>query len=98
MLYVWPAEVAPGELASLCYGVEDATAVRIDPPVEALKPFASRCLSVSPAATTRYTLTATGASGAEVSRSLTLTVGRHLEEAPPEVLPPPPARPSQKRP
>jgi len=37
--------------------------VRIDPPVESLRPSYSRCLNVSPRKTTTYTLTAVDAQG-----------------------------------
>ena len=60
---------------NLCYGVENATAVRIDPPVERLTPSISRCFSVSPRKTTVYTLTAEGKDGASVSRQTTVEVG-----------------------
>src|SRR5262245_34033942 len=42
---------------NLCYGVENASAVRISPPVEHLWPALSRCIAVSPRETTTYTLT-----------------------------------------
>jgi hypothetical protein len=60
---------------NLCYGVENATAVRIDPPVERLTPSISRCFSVSPRARTVYTLRAEGKDGASVSRQTTVEVG-----------------------
>jgi hypothetical protein len=64
-----------GEQATICYGVENASAVRLEPPVEALKPSFNRCFSVSPTATTEYKLTAVSASGQEATQSFTLTVG-----------------------
>jgi hypothetical protein len=69
------APVLPrGDSTNLCYGVEGARAVRIDPPVESLKPSLSRCISVSPAETTTYTLTAISEQGKAASRSATVTI------------------------
>jgi hypothetical protein len=53
-------EIAPDEKAVVCYGVVNATAVRLDPPVERVWPVLSRCFEVTPAKSTRYTLTAEG--------------------------------------
>lgn len=66
--------ISPGASGLLCYGVLNAKAVRLDPPVERVWPALSRCFDVSPAATTRYTLTAEGADGASASRSFEVTV------------------------
>ncbi len=59
--YASPGLLASGEIATLCYGVENATAVEINPAVEELKPSFNRCFQVAPRQTTTYTLTATGA-------------------------------------
>lgn len=72
--YASPPVVSPGERVLLCYGVEEAEAVRIEPEVEPLKPSYSRCIPVTPRATTRYTLTAEGAGGGSVTSSVTVTV------------------------
>ncbi len=66
-------EVAKGQPVTLCYSVEGAEAVRIDPPVRELEP-TSRCFTVTPEATTRYTLKATGPGGRSESKSLVVTV------------------------
>jgi hypothetical protein len=63
-----------GESTNICYGVEGASAVTIDPPVEQLKPTLSRCISVSPTETTTYTLTAANEQGKTSSQSTTVTV------------------------
>ncbi len=68
--YTPTREIAPGEKAILCYSVVNATTVRLDPPVERLWPAISRCFEVTPATTTRYTLTAEGADHATVSQSI----------------------------
>ena len=72
--YSTAATLPRGESANLCYGVEGASAVRIDPPVEPLRPALSRCISVSPAQTTTYTLTATGEQGKTSAQSVTVTI------------------------
>ncbi|HWQ52357.1 MAG TPA: hypothetical protein VN442_01645 [Bryobacteraceae bacterium] len=66
--------VARGEQALLCYGVENAEAVRIEPAVEPLKPAYSRCVAVTPRDTTRYTLTVEGAGGRTATATLTVQV------------------------
>lgn len=72
--YAAPSLIAPGEPASICYGVENATSVKVDPPVEELKPVFSRCFPVTPKVNTEYTLTAIGADGGATSRTTTVTV------------------------
>lgn len=72
--YAAPSLISPGESASLCYGVEHASTVKIAPAVEELKPAFSRCFPVSPKTDTEYTLTAVGADGGETSRTAKVTV------------------------
>src|ERR1017187_8160024 len=55
--YARAHEIAPNEKALVCYGVVNATALRLDPPVERVWPAVSRCFEVTPATSTRYTLT-----------------------------------------
>src|SRR6185436_4441804 len=55
-----------------CWQVENATTVSITPGIGTVK--ANDCVSVSPASTTTYVLTATNASGSTTA-SATLTVG-----------------------
>ena len=62
------------ESTSLCYGVEHATAVRIDPPVASVWPAFTRCFPVAPKETTTYTLTAEDTRGRTVSRAVTITL------------------------
>ena len=66
--------IARGASALLCYSVVNAKSVRLDPPVEDVWPSLSRCFNVSPATTTRYTLTAGSADGESVSQSLEVQV------------------------
>lgn len=72
--YTSTREIEAGGKASLCYGVVNARAVRLDPPVEKVWPAVTRCLDVSPAKSTRYTLTAEGAKQTTVSESIEIAV------------------------
>jgi hypothetical protein len=72
--YASPGIVRKGDPVTLCYGVDQATAVRLEPPVEAIVPAANRCIQFSPVATRTYTLIATGAGGSEASQSLAIHV------------------------
>ncbi len=58
----------------LCYGVENAASVRIEPLVEQLKPGYNRCIDVTPARTTTYRLVAEGVNGGTLSESVTVEV------------------------
>lgn len=69
-----PREIAAGGKALVCYSVVNATAVRLDPPVERVWPALSRCFNVTPTTSTRYTLTAEGAKHTTVSKSLEVAV------------------------
>lgn len=60
---------------TICYGVENARSVRIEPPMEPLKPFFNRCFQASPSANTTYRLVAEGFDGKMVSESLSVKVG-----------------------
>lgn len=72
--YAAKPAIPRGEDVLLCYGVENATAVRIDPPVQQIQPALSRCVTVSPVQTTTYTLTAEAGSSKPSSQSVTVTV------------------------
>jgi hypothetical protein len=69
-----PGEVSPGGTVVLCYGVSNATRVRIEPGVEPIKPAVSHCLEVFPRKTTTYRLKAEDAKGNSKSASLTIRV------------------------
>jgi hypothetical protein len=62
--------------ATLCYGVENAASVKLTPPVEAVWPSMSRCFTVNPRTAIRFTLTAIGKDGQEVTKDLELKVGK----------------------
>ncbi len=72
--YSGSATITKGAKALVCYGVVNAAAVRLDPPVESVWPSLSRCFEVSPARSTRYMLTAEGADHKTVSASLEIVV------------------------
>lgn len=63
-----------GESALLCYGVENASAVRLTPPVETVWPALSRCFEVSPAQSTTFTLTAEDLAGKQVARDVVVKI------------------------
>jgi len=65
-----------GEHTLLCYGVNDAKTVRLEPSVEEVWPSFTRCIQVSPRKDTEYKLTAEDAAGHSVSQSVTIRVGR----------------------
>ncbi len=80
--YANTREVIEGERAVVCYGVQNAESVRLEPPVEELTPAVNRCFSIMPTASATYRLVASGAGGSEVSASFTLGV----KPAPPSIL------------
>lgn len=67
--------IAKGKTGLLCYGVEGAAAVRIEPAVEQLRPAVTRCFEVRPTQTTTYTLIAEDRSGAAVKQTTEVVVG-----------------------
>jgi hypothetical protein len=73
--YTTKAQVARGETALVCYGVENATAVWLEPPRRPLSVALARCLEVSPVADTTYKLTVEGADGKAVTRELKVALG-----------------------
>lgn len=68
------AVVKPGQTAQLCYGVVNATTVKLDPPVEQAKPTYHHCLEIAPKKTTTYTITASDAKGHTKTESVTVRV------------------------
>jgi hypothetical protein len=72
--YASPSTIPKGENVQLCYGVANATTVTLDPQTNPVWPSYARCVTVSPAKTTTYTLTITDASGNSKTQSLTVTV------------------------
>ena len=74
-LYTTSAQVARGEKALVCYGVENAKTVWMEPPRQELSAALSRCVEVFPTADTTYKLTAEGPDGGQVTRELKVAVG-----------------------
>jgi hypothetical protein len=72
--YAAKPSIPRGEDVLLCYGVENAAAVRITPPVEQIQPALTRCFTVSPVETTTFTLIAEDRSAKTISQSTTVTV------------------------
>jgi len=64
----------PGQTTQLCYGVVNAKTIKLDPPVEDIKPSFRHCLDISPKRTTTYTITADDGTGHTKSASLTVRV------------------------
>ena len=69
-----PAVFRRGEKGTVCYSVNNAVAVKIDPLTEPLKPSMTRCVDVAPHKDTTYTLTATDAKGHTQTASLFVQV------------------------
>ena len=67
--------LARGEKTVLCYGVDNANAVRLEPSVDRIWPSPSRCIEISPDKDTTYKLTAEGPGGKTVEQSVTVEVG-----------------------
>jgi hypothetical protein len=82
--YAGSPSVARGEKVLLCYGVENARAVRITPDVEPVKPAYNRCIEVEPRRTTEYTLTAEGEDGKTATAAFTVAVGAARAKAAPQ--------------
>jgi hypothetical protein len=72
--YASPGAVRKGESVQLCYGVANAREVKLEPQPNAVWPSYARCVNVSPAKTTTYTLTISDASGNTKIQSLEVIV------------------------
>jgi hypothetical protein len=72
--YASPANPTIGETAKLCYGVENAEELTLDPPADRVWPAFARCIEVRPSRKITYTLTARHGT-ASVSQSVTLEPG-----------------------
>ena len=67
-------QIEPGGTAKLCFRVENAESVRVEPPVQYLGASVSGCFVVSPEKTTTYTLVATGTERRTTRRRVTVSV------------------------
>jgi hypothetical protein len=72
--YASPSNPFKGEKTMLCYSVENAQQVTLDPPVDRVWPAFSRCVEATAVKSTTYTLTASRGS-ATVSQTVTVTPG-----------------------
>ena len=72
--YASPAVIRRGGHADLCFGVNGAKDVRIEPFVEKLHPALSYCLQVVPRKDTEYKLIAKDGAGHTATQSVRLTV------------------------
>jgi len=63
-----------GQTAQLCYGVANAKKVTLEPQSNPVWPSYARCVDVTPAKTTVYTLTASDDAGHSVSQTFTVKV------------------------
>jgi hypothetical protein len=72
--YAREGNIVEGTKSVICYGVLNARSVRIDPPLDGVSPSLNRCVEVSAAKETRFTLTADGFDGRSVSESFVLGV------------------------
>ena len=73
--YANPPVIARGDSTSLCYSVSNAKSVSLQPPSNVnVWPSYERCVSVSPAKTTTYTLTAADAATHTKSAQATIEV------------------------
>ncbi len=72
--YARDGNIVEGGKSVICYGVLNARAVRIEPPIANVSPALNRCVEVSAERATRYTLTAEGNDGRIVSESFELGV------------------------
>ena len=74
MFYPSPPAIRRGEKSLLCYGVANATTVRLEPHVADLDPALSRCIEVHPQSSTKYTLTAQDAKGETAQQTIEIRV------------------------
>lgn len=72
--YGTAGEIREGDRELVCYGVQNARAVRMEPPIEALTPALTRCFWADPHGNTQYKLMAEGFDGRQVSESFAVRV------------------------
>jgi hypothetical protein len=72
--YATPGAIRRGETVKLCYGVANAKTVTLEPQSNPVWPSSARCVDVTPAKTTTYTLTIADASGHTQSQTLEVQV------------------------
>ena len=72
--YAAPGAIRRGETVQLCYGVANAKTVKLEPQSIPVWPSYARCVDVTPAKSTTYTLTITDAAGNTRIQSLEVKV------------------------
>jgi len=72
--YASPGTIRRGETVQLCYGVANAKTVKLEPQSNPVWPSYSRCVDVSPAKSTIYTLTIADAAGNRKTQTLEVKV------------------------
>src|ERR1700730_16395606 len=72
--YATPGTIRRGETVQLCYGVANAKSVKLEPQSNPVWPSYSRCVDVTPAKSTIYTLTIADAAGNTRTQSLEVKV------------------------
>ncbi len=72
--YAVPGMIHRGQSVQLCYGVANAKTVKLEPQPNPVWPSYSRCVDVTPAKTTTYTLTIADAAGNTKAQSLEVKV------------------------
>ena len=72
--YVSPGAVHKVESVHLCYGVANAKTVKLEPQPNAVWPSYARCVSVTPAKSTTYTLTIGDDAGQTQTQTLMVKV------------------------
>jgi hypothetical protein len=72
---ITPSFIPTGLTGRLCYGVENATKLELNPPVEAVLPASEYCIDITPKQTTTYTLMAYGKDGGQDMKSIEVKVG-----------------------
>ena len=70
--YSAAADVIEGDPVTICYGVLNATSVRMEPPVDGVGVALNRCVQAAARKDARYTLFAQGRDGTVVSRSIVI--------------------------
>jgi hypothetical protein len=72
--YAAGTTIPRGLTGKLCYGVENAAKLEMNPPSQDVWPSMSRCFEISPKRKTTYTLTAFGEDGSKDQKSLEVKV------------------------
>jgi hypothetical protein len=80
--YARDGVVLEGQPTVICYGVLNARAIHLDPPIEQLTPSLNRCIDAAPEHDTRYTLTAQGERGDSLSSSFEIQVKPNPADTP----------------